>query len=242
MFGSLYSLGHCPLGNFTNILHNKCIYKRVPIGISEAKKELEIDFRSYKINTLCVYRGSNIEVLLFTTASCLLSFAGMFDVMTKKVNSSIFNDIWCSFMQRASASNPSMTIRDVEGLVWTPTFQGCLNLLRELHSRSMSLANVDKYFKKYENQRKLESEIKSLFHGINQCLEKEKSDDSWIHSRVFHIQQYWKLRRYRDAANSFLSLRESLGLVEGDFTDVERISKEVCNFLCSVHTYIIFNV
>ena len=191
-----------------------------------------MDFRSCKINTLCVCRGSNIEVLRFTTANCLLSFAWMFDVMTKKVNSSIFNDIWCSFMQVACASNPSMSIRDVEVLVWIPTFQSCFNMLKDLDSRSMSLANVDKYFKKYGDQCKLKSEIKALFRGVNQCLQQDKSDDSWIDSRVFHIQQYWKLHRYRDAANSFLSLRDSLGLTKGDFTDVERISKEVCNLVC----------
>lgn len=196
-----------------------------------------MDFRSCKINTLCVCRGSNIEVLRFTTASCLQSFAWMFDVMTKKVNSSIFNGMWCSFMQLACTSTPSMSIRDVEGLVWIPTFRDCCNMLQELHGRSMSLANVDKHFKKYRDQCKLESEIKALFYGVNQCLQKDKIDDSWIHSRVLHIQQYWKLHRYRDAANSFLSLRDSLGLTTGDFTDVERISKEVCNFLCI--TYIL---
>ena len=208
-----------------------------------------MEYKSRKINTLCTRRESNIDVICFTAASCLLSFAWKFDMMTKRFISSIFDATWSTAVKKARAYNPDMNISGVEELVWTPTFKHCQNLLEQLSIPTMSLADVDRHFKNYRGKG-LESELKILFHGVNQCL-RQTHDDGWIHHTVLRIEEYRKLRRYCDAANSFLRLRDSLKLTKGDFRNVERISKEVtifCTymklvtffFLCS-YTGVVFN-
>ena len=207
-----------------------------------------MEYKSCKINTLCTRRESSIDIVCFTTAHCLLSFAWKFDVMTKRFISSIFDATWSTAVKKVRANNPDMSISDVEKQVWTPTFEHCQNLLEQLSSQTMHLADVDRHFKDYRV--KLESELKVLFRGVNQCLH-QNHDDDWIHHTVLRIEEYRKLRGYCDAANSFLKLRDSLKLTKGDFRNVERISKEVTIFctymklvtifyLCS-YTGVIFN-
>ena len=195
------------------------------IGVSEAKEELHMEYRQFKINTLCHHQDSNIHVVCFNKAAPLLSFAQKFYVMTKEFSSGLFQSMWFLTMKEARALCPKMSVNDVESKVWTPAFDNCQQLLTELHGMSMTLANVDRHFQCYSKQQ-LGNELKVLFDGVNKCLCKSPSDN-WIHHVVLRIEDYRKLCGYRNAANSFLKLRDSLKLTNGDFKDVEKISKEV---------------
>ena len=146
--------------------------------------------------------------------------------MTTRTNSSIFYATWSTFMKQTRKNNPSMSIRDVELQVWTPAFKHCLNSLDQLHSFSMTLADVDRHFKDFKEKGELVRELKALSDGVAKCLE-QTHDDDWILNRVQRIEEYRKLRGYCYAANSFLKLRHSLNLIKGDFQNVERISEEV---------------
>ena len=174
------------------------------IGVPEAKTELRTDWTSCKINTLCNRQKSNVDVVCFTVAASLLPFAWKFDVMTKHTNSSIFDATWSTVMQQACTNNPNISISHIEVLVWTRAFKHC----------------------QIFEEKQLVHELKALSAGVAKCL-KQPNDDQWIHPSVRRIEEYRKLCGYRDAANSFLELRDSLNLRNGDFKDVERISKEV---------------
>lgn len=187
-----------------------------------------MDYNSHKINTLCTQTKSGIDVVCFTKASCLLSFAWKFHIMTKKFTSSLFDATWCTTMQTARKSN--VTISDIESHVWKPAFKQCQNLLDQLHSQSMTLADVEKHFKNY-GERELQNELNVLCCGVSECDQNTNYGKGWIHQRVLRIEEYRKLRNYRDAANTFLKLRDSLKLTKGDFKHVERISEEVNIFL-----------
>ena len=194
-------------------------------GIGEAMNELQKDYTSYNINTLCTRRESYIDVICFARAATLQSFAWKFYVMTKQVNSSIFDATWKIVMHQAQTSNPSMNTSDIELHVWTPAFKYCLNLLEQLYNLTMTLADVDRCFKTF-SEKQLVRELEALSAGVAKCL-KQRNDDGWIRQCVHRIEEYRKLRGYCDAADSFLELRDSLNLTKGDFRDVERISKEV---------------
>ena len=183
--------------------------------------ELQKDYTSCKINTLCTRRDSSIDVICFAKAATLQSFAWKFDVMTKQFNSSIFDTKWSAIMKKQAR----MSISDIEVQVWDPTFKYCLNLLEQLHNLSMTLTDVDRCFATFSEEQ-LVHELTILSAGVAMCL-MQQHDDGWIHRSVRQVAEYRKLRNYRDAANSFLKLRDSLNLKKGDFRDVERISKEV---------------
>ena len=166
-----------------------------------------------------------MKVVCYQTAECLQSFAECFSTL---INSAIFNSIW-STMKCAHRSNPDMTISDVGPRMWEPTFAQCQQLLEELNSASITLASVDKNLKEYRMEKnKLENELYVLSSGVSKCLQ-VPSNFAWIRSIVDRIQQYWRLCDHREAANSFLRLRDALNLT-GDFRDVEGISKEVIYF------------
>ena len=184
-------------------------------------KELQKDYTSCKISTLCTRRKSWIDVICFAKAGTLQSFAWKFDVMTKQVNSSIFDTKWSAIMKMQAR----MSISDIEVQVWTPTFNYCLNLLEQLHNLSMTLADVDRCFATFSEEQ-LVHELTILSAGVDMCL-MQPHDDRWIRQSVHRVAEYRKLRDYRNAANSFLKLKDSLNLMKGDFRVVKRISKEV---------------
>ena len=160
--------------------------------------------------------------------------------MTQLYNSAIFGSTWSKTMGHAFHSNPNMTISDVGPKVWEPAFTQCQQLLEQLHSGSMTLLIVDKRFSQYKGElERLERDLKSLCDGVNACYGRH-TDSSWIHQAVTRMKEYWRLCAYREAANSFLKLRDSLKLTKGDFKDVERISKEVNEHtldLCMYHVF-----
>jgi hypothetical protein len=186
--------------------------------------ELQRDYRACKINDLCVRSESKIEVMCLVASSPLLSFAWMFHVMTKEVNSDIFDSTWRSTMLRAINDNPNLTIKDIERGVWIPTFKHCQKLLFQLQDMSITLCDLDEYLRVSDGG--LEHELKALCHGLSMCAEKEYCDD-WIGSTIARIVEYRKLQDYHAAASLFVKLRTSLNLTKGDFQDVERIASEV---------------
>ena len=210
------------------IYSTRYIFTEISAGVHEAKVELRADYKPSKINILCIRRESIIQVICFQTAKCLLSFAWKFHTMTNEYNSGIFDATWSTTMENAFRSNPNMSITDVEAQVWVPAFKHCQNLLDQLASQSMTLADIDRHFQHYSGD-ELVRELKCLFDGVNQCLS-QKHEDKWIRHTVIRIEDYRKLRGYCEAANSFLKLKQSLKLTKGDFTAVERISREVSLF------------
>ena len=196
-------------------------------GISKAMEELQKDYHSFMINTLCRGTDPNIEVICFAKAAPLLSFAWKFDVMVKQKNSSVFHSMWRKAIEQAQANHTNMGIGDIEEQVWKPAFQHCDNLLDQVRSLSMTLSDVDKHFNTLSRP-ELELELQALLSGVSMCVgQTSRPNFDWICPRVVRIVEYRKLRDYCAAANLFLKLRDELNLTEGDFSDVERISAEV---------------
>ena len=226
-------------GDLYLLVYMNCVILLL-VGIREATVELGKDYRFCKINALCRRTDPNIEVVCFVKAAPLLSFAWKFDVMTKQIISTIFDATWHSVMHQALTSNPNLSISDVDGQVWRPAFQHCDKLLVELHSQSMNLFDVDRYFSMMSGP-ELELELKALLSGVNMCVRQaSRPNVDWICQRVKQIMVYRKLNAYCFAANLFLELRDVLNLTEGDFSDVERISAEVS--ICDPCSSILYNV
>ena len=195
------------------------------IGIADVQAELRKDYRSFKINTLCTRDSGGVTVVCFNKACPLVPFAKSFYVITNRLNSSIFLTIWSDTLNLAMTKNPDFGVQHLHSNVWTPVLQQCQTLLDNLYEQTITLGDIDKHFGRYDTSNLL-GQLKLLFHGVNECTNKNL-DDKWIVRPVGKIFNYWQLCGYREAANSFLKLKDVLELSKGDFSDVERISKKV---------------
>ena len=195
-------------------------------GISDAKAELRKNYRVYKINTLCIQDETGLfRVICFHKADPLLRFAKSFHALTRRPNSNLFRVVWCATMMQAQRNNPKLSIKCLESEVWIPAFQQCQILLKDVYELNITLSDVDRYFGSYGDN-DLTAQIRTLFDGVNECTE-NKFKDYWNSRLVQKVVDYRLLCSYQDAANSFLKLRDLLQLTQGDFRDVERISKKV---------------
>ena len=147
--------------------------------------------------------------------------------MTCTLNSDVFRSTWKATLQLARTKNPSLGVNHLQSDVWQPALQQCQSLLEELYEQTITLGDVDRLFGMY-GESGLTTQLKLLFHGVNECTNRQLGD-GWILRSVKKITNYRQLCSYRDAANSFLKLRDLLKLSRGNFRDVERISKEVNN-------------
>ena len=186
-------------------------------------------YRSLNINTLCVRDESGvIRVVCFDKACPLLSFAKSYFIMTSRHISDLFHATWSATLDQAQAKNPNLSIAHLHSEVWVTTFKQCQSLLEELYEQTITLGDIDRHFGKYRESGELKTQLQRLFHGVNECTH-HRMRDNWIQHSVDKIVKYRQLCGYRDAANSFLELRDLLKLTKGDFRAVERISKKVMN-------------
>ena len=196
------------------------------VGIVDVEAELQKNYRSFKLNTVCIRNESGVfRVVCFNKACPLLPFAKSLFMMTNTFDNGIFRSIWSNTLHQARAKNPNLSVKHLQSDVWTPAFQQCQKLLKDLYQLTITLQNVNKHFKNY-SQDDLTREFTFLSHGVNTCTDCRQGE-KWISQSVEKIVQYRKLCGYCSAAKSFLNLKDSLKLSGGDFTDVEMISKEV---------------
>ena len=197
----------------------------VYLGLPELRQELNKDFSGTKINALCKRAESGeVQLLCFQSAGSLNDFAEDFSTMTQTCASALFHQAWTTALGVAVKTS-TFNLADVYTSVWQPVFLQCQTMLEQLHNQSMKLVEVDKLFKRYRGSQ-LESQLMSLFEGINTCRKQHKNSGTFIKNAVQRMNEYWDLCKYQEAANMFLELRFALKL-KGDFRNVERLSTEV---------------
>ena len=195
-------------------------------GLPQLKQELQKNFSREKINSLCIGEGQVVKILCFQSAGSLSVFASKFYIVTQEHPSDLFATEWERAIKAAvrSSAGDALTLADIHSKVWEPAFRNCQSLLDKLHDRSIKLSCIDGYFKQHEHD--LETQLASLFAGVNACLGKPKSG-AWIRGVVHRIHDYWHLCNYRKAACAFLDLKKALNLQKGDFSDVKKLATEV---------------
>ena len=127
-------------------------------------------------------------------------------------------------MSVATRDNPDLTLDSIHLMVWQPCLGKCKQLLVSLSDLSMKLVDVDLVFR--DHKENIDTQLQALFKGVSDCT-REEFDWTLMERAIRKIKQYWDLCRYRNGANIFLRIRDSLGLGDGDFSLVEKLSKEV---------------
>ena len=183
--------------------------------------QIEGDFASKEICSLCTRKGTDIVFSCFGSAGELNKFAKSFYSIHERFPSNIFMSIWKYYLNQAN--RPGLTISGVHSSVWQPAFQECCVLLEHLRTHTIELALVDKHLKYRGHQ--LTHEIHYLFNAVN-AISGSNGNPFWIKGTVKKLEDYWKLCTYQNAANSILVLKQTMDL-QGDFKIVETLAQEV---------------
>ena len=119
--------------------------------------------------------------------------------------------------------------------------QSSTSLLAKLESGDMTLLDIDFQFKHvyFNKLDKLEQDLINLQRGLN-AIKHASSNSNWIKKVVKNIGQYWDLCDYREAAEAFLKIRNTLKLT-GDFALVERVATKVILVVLLCFVILTFN-
>ena len=189
-------------------------------------RSLQRNFKEERINTLCqTASDGSCNVVCFSNARPLDPCLDGFYIISHEFSSDIFNRIWRERLNEQQSA--AIASSNVDACIWKPVFKSCTALLVKLRSKDMTLLEIDNRFKhvylnKLDN---LEQDLVNFQCGVN-SVEHSNSDITWVKKVVVTIGQYWDLCGYREAAEAFLKIRNTLKLT-GDFALVERVATKV---------------
>ena len=154
-------------------------------------------------------------------------------IMGNRNRNDLFESCWRAQCKRYSNLS---TFKDVHELVCMRVLDECKEILCSLERKTMTLENVDKYFRKFQ-ETDLENNLTKLCQGIRRCFPDIEllPAKQWVPSVVVHIQEYKRINNYMNAATIVLKLKESMKLI-GDFTVIDTLAQQV---VCIVNLSVI---
>ena len=204
-------------------------------------QDLQEDNSNVSLCRLCkahVFKGDDVtklEFFCFDLGEDAEEMLDQFHVMMKKVKPNLICKLWDTAVEdqyrtlTSGKNSPDVTFREVYIRIWRPSYQECENTIEQLSTLQLPLHKVKEYFFSYSVQRKLEEELNKLCNAINICQKSSSQafiKTPWIRDASSTIFTYKQLCQYGGAAETFLKLRDTLGLT-GDFAVVETLSKAV---------------
>jgi hypothetical protein len=185
-----------------------------------------MDYGEISLNDICTRdaKTKHVHVVCFKSAGSLLDFVEKFCVLSQGHGSELFSTFWREAMSIAIRENPDLTLDSIHPVVWQPCLSKFKHLLMSLSDLSMKLLDVDQVFR--DHRENIHPQLHALFKDLPLCITGQ-FDWKQIEKAIKKIKQYWYLCCRREGANTFLEIRASLGLKGGDFSLVEKLSKEV---------------
>ena len=202
-------------------------------GLVELEAELRKDIDKEIISTMCVrYEESDaIELKCFLSAASLLKFANQFQLVGGETQGSeIFFGFWRRALRQAITDNPQLSLDDIYTCVWQPSLGLCRKLLDSLENESMKLSDVDTDLLPYHSR--LDVHLEVLWKRMADIQPRKSGNLYLIRQAARRVRDYWDLCQYQKSANTFLELKKTLGLTDGDFQVVEMLSQQVCVASC----------
>ena len=145
-------------------------------------------------------------------------------VMGNKYRNDLFDSCW---RKQCTQFNNLSTFTEVHEKVCIHVLDECKEMLLSLEQKTMTLENMDKYFRKFQ-ETDLENNLNKLCQGIQQCFPDTEvlPAKQWVHGVVVLIQEYKKINGYMDAVTIVLELKKSMNLT-GDFTVIDTLAQQV---------------
>ena len=204
-------------------------------GLADLKRQLEANYDSCPINTLCTADGSSRFIYhCFQPAKPLEPIRMPFDFMQRLHQNDLFHRVWSNATRKAARRRDDLTIQDIVDEIWRPAFKECEGtILGGMRDGSIKLQAVDSYFRCYTNIEAIEGHLHRLYNGVELCYGRAPSQTCppWIHIAVHRVYEYWTLSDYAAAAKKILELKDKLKLT-GDFQAVATIAEKVKMIPC----------
>ena len=118
----------------------------------------------------------------------------------------------------------SLTVDDVEELVWTPSNEQVWSLQERFLTGEISFEEIDKFFRAFKGNEDIAKEIKLI---TSRNGSETKATEFFVNQCIQQIDQYFKLHNCIDTAESILKFKTSLDL-QGNFRLVEDLHNQVC--------------
>ena len=198
------------------------------VGIRELQNDLQHNFDTAKLNSLCVSDGGRIMLQQFKSAAPLDPIKIKYDFISQHHHNDLFHRIWDHTSIRALRENAELTISDIVTKIWNPTVKECCRILDSLQASSMKLHEVDDLFGNYNGPCVIQDNLYTLLKGMELCCDREPPRECpiWITNAVEHMQKYWILCDRVKSARMVLDFQKRLGLT-GNFCKMELIASLV---------------
>ena len=207
----------------------------------QLQKEFHADLNNVEIKDLfTMTTDSNQPVCIYYTVKDIPEeLLKYLYVMGNRCRNDLFESVWSKHCKQVINLS---TFMEVHEKVCMPVLDECKIILISLEQKTMTLENVDKYFRKFQES-DLESNLYKLCLGIQQCFPETelKPAKQWLHDVVLDIQEYKKINSYMNVATIVLELKQSMNLT-GDFTVIDTLAQQVRTCIISYIVYLYIGI
>ena len=188
-----------------------------------------------KIHEIEGDKPTKIEFFCFNLSEDVEDMLDEFHVLMEVVKPDLICKLWKTAVDNqfkaltAGEKSPDLTFKEVHSYIWRPIYHECEDTIEQLSKLHLPLHKVKDYYFPYNTKAKLQKELNKLCDAINNCRKSKGQavlNNLWIQDAASRIFTYKQLCQCRGAAETFLKLRNTLGLT-GDFAVVEALSKAV---------------
>ena len=192
----------------------------------QLQKEFHAEYNDFAVKDLFAETSDSSQPVCtyFTVNDIPNELLKYLYIMGNKYRNDLFDSFW---RERCKQFNNLSTFNEVHETVCKHVLDECKEILLSLVQKTMTLENVDKYFRKFQ-EIDLENNLSKLCQGMLQCYPDTelKPAKQWVHGVVVHIQEYKKINSYMNVATIVLELKKSMNLT-GDFTVIDTLAQQV---------------
>ena len=184
-------------------------------------KKIEQDYNNLSIRDLCCKRSESHVVTFFNLEE---KFCAMMSGITEIKSSRIFDKLWRK--NGGKLKDKVLTMEEIFENLWLPICDQLMSINQQFLSGDMLLKDVDKYLKLFDTDyQALEKEFLLLSRFFSDSTAFNVSEvKRTLGTKIERVKSYKELFDARDAAQTILLLRETIGL-EGDFSEIENLEE-----------------
>ena len=168
-----------------------------------------------------VIKGEEVYAILTITDNNVMEMLKPFALIMEEYKTVISQKIWKCHVQKHSV----LPLPEVATAIWAPVFVEIQQLIQKCNNKSITLKEIDYYFKDILSQN-LEEEIQRLVEGCNLCQVDQTLSTTWISQFIISVKYYRDGCKAQIAAQLILTAKGAL-MLEGNFKELEKFNSKV---------------